>query len=89
MLVWSSIHYQSQKLDYVGILPLNFVMGGSACGSPYFSLGKSKQNRVLRKTRVQGGTFKNEVFPRYQHLNLSHSAQTVAQDGVEAKEQKH
>lgn len=40
---------------------------------------------VLRKTRVQEGTFKNEVFPRYPYLNFSRSAQTVAQDRVEAK----
>jgi len=60
-------------------------MGGIACGWPYFFLGKSKQNRVLRKTRAQGGVFKSEVYLRGQHFNNACLAQTVAQDGLEAK----
>jgi hypothetical protein len=41
-------------------------MGGAACRWPYFFLGKSKQNRVLRKTRARGGLLNNQVYPQYQ-----------------------
>jgi len=55
-------------------------MGGAAYRGSSFCLGKRKQNRVLRKTRVRGGTLKNDAFPKCHFLNISRSAQTVAQD---------
>ncbi len=60
-------------------------MGGFACSGPHFCLGKSKPNRVLRKTRVQGGTFKIDAYPRCHQMNIFLLTQTVAQDGLEAK----
>lgn len=60
-------------------------MGGYAYRGSSFCLGKRKQNRVRRKTRVQGGTFKMNVFQRCQQLNNSLLTQTVALDELEAK----
>ena len=56
-------------------------MGGAAYRGAFFCLGKRKQNRVLRKTRVQGGIFKMNVYPRCPQLNICLLTQTVAQDG--------
>ena len=56
-------------------------MGGAAYRGSFFCLGKRKQNRVLRKTRVQGGIFKNLVYSRYLQLDICLLTQTVAQDG--------
>ena len=83
-----AIIYRTKKvigLDFeptnlVGVLRFNFVMEGAACRGPYFCLVKSKPNRVLRKTRAQGKTLKNNVSLRLQHLNIFLLTQTVAQD---------
>ena len=69
----------------MGVFSLRLLMGGAAYRGSYFSLGKSKQNRVLCKTRVQGGTFKVEAYLRGHANNFSRSAQTVAQDGIKTK----
>ncbi|GAC1375179.1 MAG: hypothetical protein NVS3B3_11920 [Aquirhabdus sp.] len=65
---------------------LSWLMGGSAYRGSHFCLGKSKQNRVLRKTRVQGGILKSLVYTSFQQLNICLLTQTVAQDGLEAKQ---
>jgi hypothetical protein len=77
--------YKNQKFYPVGVFSLRLVMGGAAYRGSSFCLGKRKQNRVFRKTRLQGGAFKSKAYPRCWQLNTFLLTQTVAQDDSEAR----
>ncbi len=60
-------------------------MGGIAFRGTHFCLAKSKQKRVLRKTRRRGGVLKIGLLFDVMHLFDCLLTQTVAQDSENQK----